>query len=404
MVENGPLRILIVHNKHQYLGGEEAVVRSEQELLESKGHRVVCFTRDSADIRRYSFFRKMALGLTAVWSQASYNQVRRLLSREHFDIAHFHNFFPLISPAAHHACREAGVPIVQTLHNFRLLCDNALFFRDGHICEECVTYGPWRGIMHGCYRSSRVQTAAVACMLYYHRWRHTWKDAVDVYIALSNFSRQKFIQAGLRPEGIVVKPNFLSFDPGVRESAGDYVVYVGRLEPEKRVHNLLEAWRFLPDIPLRIVGTGRSTRRLLEMRRRLGATSISFLGELPFEEVLCIIKGSRFLVFPSLWYENFPRVLGEAFACGVPVLCCGLGSMLEIVEHGKTGLFFEPGSEEALVTKARWMWEHSDAVLRLGCAARVEFEAKYSAQRNYQLMMDIYAQAIAHRDEKKRNG
>lgn len=396
MPQKSKLRILLVHNQYQYRGGEEAVFSAERQMLESRGHYVVCFMKDNAEIRHYSHYQKILLGFRATWSQASYEKIQRLVRREQIDVVHFHNFFPLITPAAHHACRDARVPVVQTLHNFRLLCSNGIMFQDGSICERCMEYGPWFAILRGCYRKSRAQTAAVAGMLYYHRWRRTWEKTVNAYIALSNFSREKFIQSGLPAERIFVKPNFVPFDPGVRESIGDYVLYAGRFSPEKRIEFLMDSWKFLPDIPLCCVGTGPRHKEIVDKARKF-KLNVFFPGELPFEDVLNMLKKARFLIFPSLWYENFPRILVEAFACGVPTVGSRLGSVKEIIQDGKTGLLFDPYSNRDMIAKVRCLWDNKDAVARMGRAARSEFERNYTAERNYELLMEIYMRAIKNR-------
>lgn len=389
------MKIVITHNHYQQRGGEDAVVEAERDLLLSRGHGVLTYFRHNREIQPNGFFSDARLSLKTVWAQDSHRDLLALLKKERPEVAHFHNTLPLISPAAYYACREAGTPVVQTLHNYRLFCPAATFFREGHLCEECVEHSLLRSLRYGCYRDSRAATAAVTSMLAFHRARHTWTEMVDCYIALTEFSRQKFVAAGLPVEKIVVKPNFVHPDPGPRPSFGEYVVFVGRLSPEKGLHTLLSAWKQLSTrIPLHIVGDGPLLHKLDARKSRLGLSGVIFRGRLSRESTLENIRRARFLVFPSEWYECFPMTLIEAFACGVPVIASRLGAMEEIVADGRTGLLFTPGNAEDLAAKVEWAWTHPQEMEAMGRAARAEYEAKYTAARNYKLMMEIYRSAV----------
>jgi glycosyltransferase involved in cell wall biosynthesis len=289
-----------------------------------------------------------------------------------------------------------GVPVVQTLHNYRLFCARADFFRNGHVCEDCLgKMVPWPGIVHGCYQGSRAETAVVASMLTVHRWLRTWQDQVNVYIALTDFSRQKFVQAGLPAEKIVVKPNFVHPDPGMREGASDYAIFVGRFSPEKKILTLLKAWRKLKGIRLKIVGGGPEIGKIQRFIREYQLDSVELFKWLPREEVWALIKNARFLIFSSEWYESFGLIIAEAFACGVPVISSRLGVMTEMVEEGRTGLFYTPGQPEDLADKVRWAMDHPDALWHMGENARRVYEAKYTPERNYKILLDIYNSALA---------
>jgi glycosyltransferase involved in cell wall biosynthesis len=321
------------------------------------------------------------------------------------DLVHFHNTFPLISPSAYYACGKAGVPVVQTLHNYRLLCPAAIFFRNGQVCEDCLDkILPWPGVLHACYRASHAETAITAMMLATHRWLKTWQRKVDVYVALTEFARQKFIQGGLPAEKIVVKPNFVHSDPGKREQAGEYAIFVGRLAPEKGVHTLLKAWQRLKDVPLKVFGDGPLLSDLQDFIRRENLECLELVGQIMHEDVLAPMKGARFLVFPSGCYENFPAAVVEAFACGVPVVASRLGAMAEIVEDGRTGLLFDTAAPEDLAAKVRWAVEHRDEMNGMGQNARRAYEKKYTAEKNYRMLLDIYVRAIREANLRKKVG
>jgi glycosyltransferase involved in cell wall biosynthesis len=389
-------KILLVHNFYQQPGGEDYAFLAEADLLRSHGHDVREYVDDN---RRLGQIGHTALGCGTVWSASSCRRLHNVLEKWQPDVTHFHNTFPLISPGAYWTCREAGVPVVQTLHNYRLVCPAGLLSRNGRPCEECLdTMAPWPGIVHACYRETRALTALVSVMLVTHRLLGTWAGKVDVYVALSEFAKRKFIQGGLPAERIVVKPNFVVSDPGPRCASGDYALFVGRLAREKGVRLLLNAWAMLRTlIPLHVVGDGPLRNELEAESSKKGNSQIRFLGKKERSEIFGLIKGARFLVFPSECYENFPLVIAEAFACGVPVIASRLGAMQEIVEEDRTGLHFTPGNAKELRDEVEWAWTHPEQLAEMGRAARAEYEVKYTAELNYARLMAIYSVVIGSR-------
>ena len=387
------MRFLLVHNRYQRAGGEDAVFRAEAGLLGAAGHAVVEYVRANEEIAGTDLMSRAALATNTVWSRSSARALRRLLHRVRPDVAHFHNTLPLISPAAYYECRAAGVPVVQTLHNYRLICPAANLFRAGRICEECIDRGLHRGVRHACYRHSRSATGAVVAMLSMHRVLNTWRDAVDVYIALSHFARLKFIAAGLPADKVVVKPNFVDPDPGQREGPASGAVFIGRLSPEKGVRTMLEAWRRLEGkVPLEVIGDGPERPEMEALAK--GLDNVRFRGHLPRQDAIATTRRARFLIFPSGCYEGFGMAIIEAFACGVPVIASRLGAMQEIVDEGRTGLHFTAGDASDLAAQIEWAWSHPMEMEAMGRAARAEFEAKYTAHRNYDMLMGIYTKAF----------
>jgi glycosyltransferase involved in cell wall biosynthesis len=336
------------------------------------------------------------------WNKAAYRELRSLFRREKPQVVHFHNTFPLVSPAAYYAARAEGVSVVQTLHNYRLLCPNALFFRGGSVCEDCLgRFVPWPGVVHRCYRGSFAASSAVVSMLTVHRALGTWSHMVDVYIALTEFAKRKFIEAGLPAEKIVVKPNFVYPDPGVGEGKGGYALFVGRLSTEKGLDTLLAAWERVGEkLPLRIVGDGPLTGKVSEAARRL--KGVEWLGRRPREEVLALMKDASFLIFPSVCYEGFPMTIAEAYAVGLPVLASNLGGMSSLVDSGRTGFHFRPGDPEDLVAKVEWALSHPEELAAMRKESRAEYEAKYTAERNYQVLIDIYEKALKIAEKRKK--
>jgi len=394
------VKILLVHNRYQQPGGEDVVFEQERKLLESAGHQVVTHCRSNDEVNDSSIWQRVRLAKNTVSSAESRQQVLNLLRQHHFDVVHVHNTFMMISPSIYSACHEAGVPVVQTLHNYRLLCPAANFYRDGHTCEECTEHSVWRGVQHGCYRDSRAATATVAVMLTVHRQRGTWTESVDSYVALSEFARRKFIAGGLPADKISVKPNFVQPDPGERSNGGGvYAAYVGRLASEKGPGTMISAWKLLSkSVPLVVVGDGPLLEELQNQAREQGLTNINFRGRLSREQAQAVMKGASFVVIPSECYENFPMGMAESFACGVPVICSRLGALEELVSDGRTGLHFSSGSPQDLAAKVEWAWSNPESMRAMGKAARKEYETRYTAESNYPLLMDIYQRTIAARE------
>jgi len=390
------VKILAIHNEYQQRGGEDAVLQAEARLLGEHGHTVVRYQRNNSELRERGGFSSLRAGFEAVWASRSYREVAELIAEERPQVAHFHNTLPLISPAAYYACAEAGVPVVQTLHNYRLLCPSATFLRDGKVCEACLGRSiPWPGVVHACYRDSRAATAAVTSMLAMHRAMGTWRQKVSVYVALTEFARRKFLEGGLPAERVVVKPNFMARDPGAKKEMGAYVLFVGRLSEEKGPQVLLNAWaRLAGRVPLKIAGDGPLRVELARRIEAKGLNGVDLLGGVSSEQLVGFLHNARFLVFPSVWYEGFPITIAEAFACGVPVLASRLGSMAEIVEDGKTGLHFTAGDDADLAAKVEWAWMNPEQMQKMGREARAEYEAKYTAGRGLENLMSVYRQAL----------
>lgn len=390
------MKIVIAHNEYQQPGGEDVVARQEHQLLERAGHEVIRYVRTNWEVSSYSGIRQLALVPKAVWSADSRKDFARLLQTEKPDLVHVHNTFVVISPSIFSVCREVGVPVVYTLHNYRLLCPGGTFFRNGRICEECVEHSLLRSVQHGCYRNSRTATATVATMLAVHRILGTWERDVSCLITLTQFARNKFLQQGLPAGKLCVKPNFVYPDPMPRAGDGNYVLFAGRLTPEKRISTVLMAFKLLRDrIPLMVVGGGPERAQLEKEAASYGLTNLVFRGQLSREQTLEAMHGARFQIFSSEWYETFGMIIAESFACGNPVLCSRLGAMQEIVDDGRTGLHFNPGDPEDLAEKIDRAWNDAALVRELGRQARLEFEAKYTAEINYPMLMDIYQRAIS---------
>jgi glycosyltransferase involved in cell wall biosynthesis len=391
------MKILLCHNFYQQPGGEDHSFAAEARLLEAHGHDVVRFTRHNDCIEGMS---RWDVVKRTLWSRQSYGELRRLIRRERPQVMHCTNTFPLISPSAYYAARAEGVPVIQSLRNYRLLCPGALFLRGGKVCEDCLGKAvPWPAVVHGCYRESRAASAVVTLMLAGHRALRTWSRAVDLYFTLTEFARRKLIEGGLPADHIAVKPNFIDPDPGPGSGRGGYAVFVGRLSPEKGVETLLAAWRqdsTLP--PLKIVGDGPLAA--VVQAAAAGDSRIDWLGRRSPAEVLDVVGEAACLVMPSVWYETFGRTIIEAFARGTPVIASRIGALAELVDESRTGLLFGPGAAGDLSAKLRTLLAAPEAMARMRQEARQEYRQKYTADLNYRQLMALYERASQKRDRR----
>jgi len=386
------MQILSIHNHYQIRGGEDESSELETDLLREYGHQVAHYEEHN---ERIASLNPMHVALRTVWSRESYQQVRQHLRHHATDLVHVQNFFPLISPSVYYAAQAQNVPVVQSIRNYRLICPNGLFFRAGQVCEDCMGKRlPWPGARHACYRQNRAASATAVAMLTMHRLLRTWLKQVDLFIAISQFARQKCIEAGFPENKIVVKPNFVHPDPGTGSGRGGYAMYVGRLSAEKGLDTLLDAWSHLrAPIPLKIVGDGP-----LETQVKAATTQsphISWLGRRSRTDIQALMGEAMMLIFPSKWYETFGRVAVEAFSVGTPVIAASIGAIAELVEHGRTGLHFRPGDATDLAAQVEWVIAHPEQLQQMRREARAVFEAHYTGRANYRQLMEIYDQVRA---------
>lgn len=388
------MKIISLHNYYKQPGGEDTAFSSELDLLRSHGYEVLEYIDNNA---RVDTMHPVSVALQTIWSMHSRKKLKNLLKQVRPQLAHFHNTFPLISPAAYYACSEMGIPVVQSLDNPRLLCPAATFYRDGAICEDCLNKTPpWPGVMNACYHNSRIQTAVIASMLTLHRYLKTWEKKVDIFVVATEFYRNKFIQGGLPAEKIALKPHFVSVDPGVRKSElGNYILFVGRLSPEKGIMTLLKACKNLKDIPVKIRGSGELADDVKKFIKENNLTKVELLGRLSRSELVDLAKGARFSVVPSGgYYETFGIVVIESFAVGVPVIVSNNGVLPGIVSDGQTGLHFTMGDSGDLAEKIACLWNNPKRSEEMGRLARLEYENKYTAERNYDILSGIYSLAL----------
>jgi glycosyltransferase involved in cell wall biosynthesis len=377
------MKILMLHNRYLIPGGEEQSCAAEVALLREYGHEVELIEEDN---RRVGQLGKVRTALNTVWSRESYSRIDEKLRKNNFDILHVQNFFPLWSPAVYYAAARNNVPVIQTLQN-------SLLFRDQHVCKECLgRMLPWRGVLHACYRDSRAASAVVAGMVGAHKLAGTWRNRVKTYIAVSEFTRAKYIEGGFPGEKIVVKPNFLHPIPAAGKGGGGYALYVGRLSPEKGIATMLEAWKSADNpLVLKVVGEGPLAE--LVMASTEVCSKIEYVGGKLLSEVLDLMRNAEFLVFPSEWYETMGRTIMEAFAVGTPVVATNIGPPATMVVTGETGFHFQPGNVAELRGRVEWCSRNFDQLRALRGKAREVFEARYTGAANLEMLLAIYRAA-----------
>ena len=394
-IHGRPRRVLAAFNRYQSRGGEEIIFESEVKMLLERGINVVpiSYIEDVPS----SLAGRAGFAVRSIWSREWYRKFIALIGLTKPDVIHVFNTFPSFSPSIYYACAKLEIPVVQMVQNYRIGCARATLYRDGKVCEDCLgkTF-PIDGIRHGCYHDSALQSAVVTGISTIHRVLGTWASKVDVYIAASEFSRSKLILCGLPSDKVVVKPNFISPDPGEKPGLGAYCLFVGRLSREKGVMTLLSALEKLDSkIPFKIVGDGPLANRVTDVVDK--RPNVEWLGPRPHDEVLAFMRNARFLIFPSLWYEGQPMTLLEALACGLPVVCSRIGAGAEVISDRSTGRFFPPGDVDELARTIQNLWSDPTDGGRLGKNARQEYVTRYTEERNFEMLLGIYQQAMEAR-------
>jgi glycosyltransferase involved in cell wall biosynthesis len=381
--------ILQVHTRYRQRGGEDRVVEAEKNLLESAGIAVQQVVFDNADLREGATpASDVRLAASAVWSRSSRRRVEAAIARRRPDAIHVHNTFAAASPSVFAAA--VNIPVVQTLHNYRLVCPVATVFRDGRPCTDCVGRAvPWPGVLHACVRGSHAQSAVTAAAVVVQR--RLGRRGPDRYIALTSFQRKLMIDGGLDADSVAVIPNFLEPDPGAGSEPRSGVLYVGRLVTEKGIDTLLAAASMRPGV-VRVVGDG-PLRPAVDAAARRG--DVEYVGPLDAPAVLREMARAVALVMPSIWFEGFPLTVLESYASGTPVIASGLGSLIEVVGDGATGMHAAPGDPVALAERIGWALEHTDAMRQMGSNARRAYELRYRGASHLEALLDTYAAAAS---------
>ena len=398
------MKILMAHNYYRSSSpcGENHSFEAESALLEKFGHEVVRYTRNSDEIDAFSVKDKLLLTKNAYWSKKSYTEFFELMKHHRPDVVHFQNVHPLISPSAFAACKDAGIPVVQAVRNFRMLCPMGMLLREGSICEQCMNKRfKWPSIVHGCYQDSHAASAVLSGITYLHIQKDVWKKNIDAFICPSQIVPDKFSEAGWNTDSFFVKPNVLEGDPGCVPDVKTHGLFVGRISEEKGISTLLEALSEVGNVPMKIIGYGEGEDALKSWIQEHPSLDVEYLGKTDKAGVLEALQKASFLVFPSIWYETFGRVILEAFACGRPVITSDLGAMKENVIHENNGLLFPPGSAKDLASCISRIWKDDELRQKMGGQARAYFERVLSPEENHRILNEIYNFAIQKNTENR---
>ncbi len=392
------LRILQVHNKYRPgLGGEDSVADLEAGLLSDHGHEVRRLIVSTAELNGSGPLRLARAGIETVWSFRGYSEIRQAIRDFSPDILHAHNIFPLLSPSIFWAAHRGAVPVVQTLHNFRFTCANAFLLRDGKPCQDCVAGSSWPALRYRCFGQSLLQTGAVTAMNSFHRSLGTFRDKIHSYIVLNEFTREIMVRSGLPAQRVFVKPNFTRDFSVAPRPRLPQLVFVGEISPHKGVNLLLQTWSAMPHDGHRLVLLGDGKERTQLEREYAGDSSIEFRGWQPHEQVLQTVAASRFLVLPSLCYENLPISVLEAFSLATPVIVPNHGAFPHMVAQHREGLLFSPGEASALTAAIREALAAGDASWSAWSRhARDAYLQKYTEAGNYEQLMAIYHNTIEY--------
>lgn len=404
-----PLRILIVHNAYKIPGGEDSVVENEVRMLQRAGIHVVTYFRSNTELDSYSLPQKLLLPFRSVYSARTYRDIRRLIRCESIDLVHVHNTLSVISPSVYYAALSCRVPVLQTVHNYRLLCPGAMLLRDGHICTDCISKGLKESVRHGCYRNSKIQTLISTVILKYHRMRHIYHRIS--YLCLTDFNKQILLQLNqkkeiINPDRVYVKPNFTAAPDHLipYETRSKRILYASRMETAKGIDLLLDAWKqyeqklsdsgmsTAPVTELTLCGCGPEEERVKQKIEESRLKHIRFVGQLPHKELLKLMADSLAVCMPTQWYEGFPVTIAESYACGTPVIGSDLGNVGNLILHGTTGYTFPPG-DCASLARLFWHWDQ-DSASTLSRNARQLYEERYTEEINLKQLLSVYEKVL----------
>ncbi|MEM7478032.1 MAG: glycosyltransferase family 4 protein [Planctomycetota bacterium] len=390
-----PQTVLLCHNYYQHRGGEDQIFEDEAALLESQGHTVIRYSKSNDDIESIGLLKTAC---KAIWNRDCAAEVRDLIAEHQPDVLHSINTFPLLSASIFYEAHQAGLPVVATVQNYRAFCAQSMCSRNGNACEACLGKLPWRAIAYGCYRGSRLGSTVVSTMQVVHQKRKTWQRYVDIMCLASEFSKSRYLQSGFTEEQIRIKPNFVLPDPGLGEGQGDCAVFIGRLFREKGIPTLLEAWEKLPNPPqLKIFGDGPMVPEVEAAAKH--NPNIVYRGFQDPKLVRKELGNAGCLVFPSTGYESLPKTIIDALAVGTPTLGAAQASVPELVQPGKTGLLWKPGDADSFVQAIQSHYANRENWPAMRAACREDYERRFSAEVNYQMLLGIYREARCKRME-----
>ncbi|MGD0606736.1 MAG: glycosyltransferase [Streptosporangiaceae bacterium] len=394
------MKILLVHNRYRSgaPSGENRVVDQEGEALEALGHEVMRFGRSSDEIEQWSLAKKASLPARTIWSRETGRDLKAMLRGHRPDVVHVHNTFPLLGAAVLYACRDAQVPVVATIHNYKLACANGTFFRRGAVCHDCADGLPVRAVLHGCYRGSRAATAPVALGMSLHR--QAWRSLISAYIFISAAQRDLLRGVDFAPDRVFVRHNLIPRRSRPRTEQTPTVVYAGRLDEAKGVRLLMAGWDGYrkksgePALNLIIAGWGPLGDEVAAWAS--ARPSVDMTGIVSSDRCAELISRARAVLLPSAWEETFGLVAVEAMAAGVPPIAAGHGSFTELITPGVDGVLFTPGDPDALALAIADAERNPAQYGVYGDQARKTYEQRFDPDRSVAELLGIYRFAITH--------
>lgn len=379
------MKILQVHNIYQGKTGEEAVLNEEKKVLEENGHKVVQYIKDNSSLKRSSLTDKLKVFADLTSSHQIGKEFAELIDKERPDVCHVHNTFPLVTPVVYQVAQSKNVPVVQTLHNYKMVCTNSLLFRDGEVCELCLNESLYKSVKYRCYRGSYIATAAQAHVIQYHRKIGTWDNAIDKYICLTDFQRDKLISGGMNSEKMLVKHNFLS-EAGTNLQLGSFFLFVGRLNDSKGLQDLLYLFRQNKSSKFVLIGKSENPEVFSEFG------NVDYLGEQERNVVLEHMRKCRAVLFPSKYYEGMPMVILEAFSHKKLVIARNTGAMSSMIKHEFNGFKFD--DRTTFLNLVELVDQNETLSQQLGENAFRDYEEKYSKEVGYKNLINAYSAVL----------
>lgn len=388
--------ILMVHNYYQLPGGEDSVVANEKKMLEMHGNKVILYSRNNSELNNMNFFHKLLLPFIFIFNPKTFKDIKLIIKKNNIDIVHVHNTLALISPSVYYAALFCKIPIIQTVHNFRLLCPNATFFRDEKICEDCLIKGLKCAIKHNCYRNNKLQTIACVLSTKIHRYTGIYKKIN--FICLTEFNKKKLLHLnGIKINKLFVKPNFIedsSKDVVPYDKRDNQFIFVGRLEKLKGINILFETWKYLGNSAPKLVVCGKGPmdkwcRTFLENNPKC---KIEMKGLVSNEEVMCLIGKSKALILPTQCYEGLPMTIVEAYSLKTPVIGSDLGNVGTLIENNITGFKFQQDSIQSIAKAIEDF--NLTCQKQLSENAYMKYYKEFSPQKNYEILYKIYSSIV----------
>lgn len=391
------MKILLIHNFYRITGGECHAVLSQQRLLEKKGHRVILYSAHSSDLEQIKAHNRLVAATRVRGNNRICRDLRRVIRKEKPDLAHVHNVFPILSPKIYPTLKQLGIPVVQTIHNLRLICPGGLMFTNGSVCEECLHHGLNNAVTHRCVRGGRVPSFIYADAIQ-RAWSKGWfTDAIDRYLVLNSFFGDKLAAGGIARSKQRLLPNFVEVPHSSPAAKKPYVLFLGRLSPEKGIGTLLDAWSTLDDVTLKIAGAGELEPLVREQAAGKLKSKVEFLGYVEAEEKARLLREAMATVTPSSWYENCPISVLESLAAGTPALVTSMGGLPDLVRHGEDGLIFPPENPTALNKAVTQLRDNSSLVATLSTNALASARERFSPNVHYRGLMNIYGELLENK-------